>query len=559
MEVLGAITTGEYTSALEFRSLPEVVSSSLNPEDVLIQVLYSDVNPVDLQKLRSHKSTNPSSPFVPGFGGSGTVLQVGSQVAQQHFLGKQVCFLADPSRQGSYATHIVVDSRSVAVIPNNVDVRDAACIPVAGLTAYESLVKLGLAAPAKKLPTTTTTTTTTTNKEEQLLAPDTTTTATGEATQKTLLIVGGAGGVGSWAITLARAWHPNLNIIATTTQQDEWCSSLGATQVIRHDEIETKLQGGREGSVEYILCLTEPTMPLFDALANVIRPYGNLCLVVAGKGIESLNMGFCFFKCAAVHCQTVFSSIRTKYQHLVPANELAVILALMARQSITAPLSPDLDQISEKFKHALQPNGGVLYSLSQPHGRRGKMVLQIQGGDELIFIDIKTVSLVLIPRRDCIKTKVLTLSNNNNKNRTTSTTDANTTSSWKEQASLLEKAPLIKRLTTHPTLGISKVADKQANDYQDGLEMQEAESVKNLWGVQLKKREKNVKGEELLFVDPKSGAIGEVSRKSVIAAGLMTVEVLDENGKERIQESIPEDERDETCGSIRQALKINLE
>jgi NADPH:quinone reductase-like Zn-dependent oxidoreductase len=113
MEVLGADKYGDY-QVLDWKNVPLPRSNDLLPNDVLILVAFSDVNPVDLQKLQGGRQNGQpvkNPPFVPGFGGSGTVLEVGSQVPTE-FRGKQACFLADPSRQGSYATHICVDCKA---------------------------------------------------------------------------------------------------------------------------------------------------------------------------------------------------------------------------------------------------------------------------------------------------------------------------------------------------------------------------------------------------------------------------------------------------------------
>lgn len=355
MQVLGANKHGEYNDSLEYMNNLPIPTSPPSENDLLIEIAYSDVNPVDLQKLRGNKGpghpvVNP--PFVPGFGGSGTVLSVGQQ-APSEWKGENVCFLADPSRRGSYATHILVDYRCVALIPSGVSLRDAGTIPVAGLTAFESLSKVGLAMDDAK------------------------------SNEKSLLIVGGAGGVGSWTMVLARAWHPSLKIIATasTKEQQEWCQTLGANEVIEHDEIDRRLQGGREGSVDAIICLAEPTTKLFGSCAEVIRPYGKICLVVAGEGIQSLDMSFCFFKCATIATETVFSSIRTKFEHILPAKELQSIMALMSEGKIQAPVSPDIvsGKVSlDGLHNAISSDGKfVLHALAQPGGRRGKLVMKI--------------------------------------------------------------------------------------------------------------------------------------------------------------------------------------
>ena len=555
MEVLGASKHGGYQE-LDWKTVALPAVKELRPTDVLIQVAYSDVNPVDLQKLQGGRNNGQpvqDPPFVPGFGGSGTVLAVGKEAPPQ-LRGQAVCFLADPSRPGSYATHIVVDYHCVATLPpGKLELRDAASIPVAGLTALESLGKVGLPAPeSSRL------------AHGNLVHPEGTAATTEKSAAaaasktvnaKTMLVIGGAGGVGSWAITLARAWYPSLRIVATasTKEQQDWCLLLGADQVVGHDEISKNLQGGREGSVDAILCLTEPTQPLFDACAELIKPYGSICLVVAGKSIESLNLSFVFFKCANVVTQTVFSSIRTNYQHIVPSDELATIVQLLSRQTIKAPLSPDLESsVSESFKDAKKEEG-VLKALSAASGkRRGKYILRIQAGHDIIFIDFKTASFLQVSRRKCIQSNVLHPSTNNG-----------TPMSgifWKEQVPAAERNELVEKLTKHPTLGIVKVSGKTVTDYEDGLEMQEAANVQNLWGVKLKKRTKNAKGEELLFVDPLNGVLGEVSRVDCVAHGFLTLEMDSESGKETVKDALTvPDELDEVIQTIRKGLKLNLE
>lgn len=130
---------------------------------------------------------------------------------------------------------------------------------------------------------------------------------------------------------------------------------------------------------------------------------------------------------------------------------------------------------------------------------------------------------------------------------------------WKEQSSATEREELVQKILQHKELGIVKVTGKQCTDYEDGLEMQEAVNVKNLWGVELKKRSKNVKGEELLFLDAGSDALGEVSRKTCISAGLFVSE-SDEQGEESIKGAVKDlVERDKLVQLVRTSLKLNLE
>jgi len=203
----------------------------------------------------------------------------------------------------------------------------------------------------------------------------------GGQTTQTLLIVGGAGGVGSWTTLLARAAYPNLEIISTTStdKSAEWCKKMGAKSTIRHTDIQTSLKGGIAGSVDYIICLTEPTKELFDSLAEVLKPFGTICLVVAGTSIKNLDMSFVFFKSGCVCTETVFSSCRAGF-YLDQGDQIRQILDLIAKKktdddnNIRTPLMMNSDDIPN-WKEALDSNG-VFEVLASGHCR-GKLVLKI--------------------------------------------------------------------------------------------------------------------------------------------------------------------------------------
>ena len=74
MRVLGATKPGNFSSLV----LQEIEKPQCGPSDILIRVAYAEVNPVDLQKLNAFKQF--PEPFVPGYGGSGTIEQVGNEV-----------------------------------------------------------------------------------------------------------------------------------------------------------------------------------------------------------------------------------------------------------------------------------------------------------------------------------------------------------------------------------------------------------------------------------------------------------------------------------------------
>lgn len=305
---------------------------------VRIRVAYSDINPVDVQKLNQYLKQPDSDPFVVGYGGSGHLDCVGEDVPRNFQLGQPVAFLGDArQRLGSYSTHVCVDYRLVAHVPPSVDLEAAACIGVAGVTAYEALEKIGL--PLKSLE----------NSEYK----------------ETLLIIGGAGGVGSWATRLAREIYPNLNIVVTSSSPsgtENWCvNKNGASRVIDHHEITKELPAGRAGSVKHVLCLVEPTPTIMSAVSDVLKPFGHICLVVAGPSIQKLDLGFVFFKSGTIHTETVFSNARNNFLPLNQSEQIANILNLISNGNLEPPLRPDRHDIPGcmDWNQALEP-GGVL-------------------------------------------------------------------------------------------------------------------------------------------------------------------------------------------------------
>ena len=194
MKVLGISKFGRRNLAFVEHPKPLPQSST----DVLIKIQYSDLNPVDHHKLNMKAdgvdTTDHRTPYIVGFGGSGIVEEISSTADDEtrSLLNKRVVFIADPSKDGSYAEYICCDRRIVSPIPESIKSHAAACIPIAGCTAFECLGKVGL--PISD-------------------SPPATNNCKGEG--KRLLSIGGSGGVGSFATLLARSNYPSLDIVCT--------------------------------------------------------------------------------------------------------------------------------------------------------------------------------------------------------------------------------------------------------------------------------------------------------------------------------------------------------
>jgi hypothetical protein len=170
--------------------------------------------------------------------------------------------------------------------------------------------------------------------------------------------------------------------------------------------------------------------------------------------------------------------------------------------------------------------------------------------ENLIFIDIKTLCFGELTREDCVFQKLLTPNG----------VDANGHELFAESPTEDEaKEKLIKIVEDHPKLGFGSGKANNAYD-RDEVGITEMEKVQNMWGVKLRKTPKNVKGEELLFVDQKTGAYGELSRKSCMEREMLT-EVKDETTGKLIlaQAFLDFEDRAYIMERIRTLLKLGIE
>ena len=170
--------------------------------------------------------------------------------------------------------------------------------------------------------------------------------------------------------------------------------------------------------------------------------------------------------------------------------------------------------------------------------------------ENLLFIDIKTLSFGELSREDCLFHKVLTsrgVDEHGNELFAEAPTEA--------------QEKILKLVQDHPTLGFG--SGKSNNNYnRDEVGISDMEKVQNMWGVKLKKTPKNVKGEELIFLDQKNGAYGELSRMICIERGLLheTKDENSKNGKITVDEAFhDDDEKNDIMERIRTLMKLGID
>lgn len=217
--------------------------------DLLVRVKAVGVNPVDY-KVRSPKEKVEHAPKILGWDVAGVVEQVGADCTLFQ-PGDEVYYAGDITRSGGNSEFHLVDERIVGKKPASLNFAQAAALPLTTITAYEALFdRMGI------------------SREHEVNE------------NRTLLIIGAAGGVGSIAIQLAK--KVGLTVIGTASRPEsiEWAKELGADHTLNHyEEFVPQLQQLGFESVDYILCLNA-TEKHWENMAQAIAPQGKICSIV---------------------------------------------------------------------------------------------------------------------------------------------------------------------------------------------------------------------------------------------------------------------------------------
>lgn len=241
--------------------------------DLLVAVKAIAVNPVDT-KVRAPKDTIEAAPKILGWDAAGVVEAVGPDVTL-FAPGDEVYYAGDITRPGTNEEFQLVDERIVAAKPTTLDFAASAALPLTSITAYEAFFdRLGV---------------------------DVDGTNTGES----LLIIGGAGGVGSIGIQLAKI--AGLNVIATASRPEssEWVRELGADHVVNHYEpLRPQVESLGLKYVDHIAIFNN-TDAHWGSVTDLIRPQGKIVSIV--ENAEPLNQAVMKTKSATLVWEFMFT------------------------------------------------------------------------------------------------------------------------------------------------------------------------------------------------------------------------------------------------------------
>ncbi|OED63011.1 NADPH:quinone reductase [Vibrio tasmaniensis ZS-17] len=237
----------EQDSLFEFEtSLPE-----LKNNDLLVKVNATSINPADAKiRIRNAKDKTLEQPKVLGYDAVGEVVGKGADV-EGFEVGDRVYYAGDVTRMGANAEYQAVDYRITAKAPKSLSDEAAAVMPLATLTAWEALFDRLRVRPEEK---------------------------------KSILIIGGAGGVGSITIQLAKQLT-NLNVIATASrpETEQWVRDMGADYVVNHRNLIESVREQGIQHVDYIFNVAD-TKGHWDAMVELIAPQGMISSIVEFDG-----------------------------------------------------------------------------------------------------------------------------------------------------------------------------------------------------------------------------------------------------------------------------------
>jgi len=239
---------------------------TLLPRDILVKVEAVAMNPVDTKVRGAGGETKPvpdeKKPRILGWDGVGEVAACGPE-ASSFKVGDRVYFAGDLTRNGSNSEYIAIDERIVGLAPTSLG-SEAAAVPLVMLTAWEGIFeRLGIQPFAA------------------------------ENAGKSMLVLPGAGGVGSFAVQLAKKLG-GLTVIGTASrpESEQAVKDLGADHVINHREpLRPQLEAcmGSGAGVDYIYNSFD-IGPNFEQYCDIIKPFGKIVTIVETMPKDNLNM-----------------------------------------------------------------------------------------------------------------------------------------------------------------------------------------------------------------------------------------------------------------------------
>lgn len=323
----------DQSDALVDITLPDPVAAG---RDLLVKVKAVSVNPVDV-KVRAGSKPEPGEWKILGWDAAGVVRAVGPDVPQFK-PGDRVWYAGSITRTGSNSELQLVDERIVGRMPSSLDFAAAAALPLTSLTAWEMLFdRFGI-------------------------APGT------AASDKSLLVIGAAGGVGSIMTQLARRLT-GLTIIGTASRPETkaWATQLGAHHVIDHTQsFAPQLARIGIANPDYVASLTH-TDHHFDQIAEVIAPQGKFGLI---DDPEAFDVRKLKRKSVSLHWELMFTRAMFQTDDMAAQSRILNEVATLVDNGVIRTT------VAENFGRINAENLKRAHALIESGKSRGKIVLE---------------------------------------------------------------------------------------------------------------------------------------------------------------------------------------
>ncbi|MET0314550.1 MAG: zinc-binding alcohol dehydrogenase family protein [Hansschlegelia sp.] len=309
----------------------EIPQPEPKPRDLLVRVQAISVNPVDVKMRGRLAPAAGGAPHILGYDAVGMVEAVGAE-ATMFKPGDAVFYAGALDRPGTNAEYHAVDERLVGPAPKTLSAGQAAALPLTALTAWELLFDR-LRVPYGRM-----------------------------ASEDAILIVNGAGGVGSILTQIARRLT-GLTVIATASrpETEAWCREMGAHHVIDHRKpLDEGLRGIGVPQVRYVAGLTASDRHR-DAIVASLAPQGALAMI---DDPETFDIAPFKRKSLSVHWELMFT--RSLFgtpdmveQHRILSEVSALVDAGVLRTTVREDMGP-INAANLRRAHAAQESARAI-------------------------------------------------------------------------------------------------------------------------------------------------------------------------------------------------------
>lgn len=283
-----AVFINQYGSA-ELLQYADVEKPQIKSDQMLVKVHASSVNPIDW-KIRSgmiQLLTGYNFPLILGFDVAGVVEEVGNSVTGFQ-AGDSIYAFLDSLPGGAYAEYAAVSERAACLLPNTMSYEQAAAVPLAALTALQALRDSGEIQPGQQV-----------------------------------LINGASGGVGSFAVQIAKALETEVTAVCST-KNVELVETLGADYVIDYTQ-----KDFTQDTKQYDIILDAVAKESFSRCQNILKPNG--IYVTTLPALDTLVQGLLTFLVPGKTAKFMLANSSGKdlafLKNLIEANKLRSVIA----------------------------------------------------------------------------------------------------------------------------------------------------------------------------------------------------------------------------------------